>query len=57
MSLTLVKRADERGDGSIDPLRHGREVLCGFAEALAKGQATMAPVGRLFITDHGKWVW
>jgi hypothetical protein len=57
MSLTLVKRADERGDGSIDPLRHGREVLCGFVEALAKGQATMAPVGRLFITDHGKWVW
>jgi hypothetical protein len=24
---------------------------------LAKGQATVATDGRLFITEHGQWVW
>jgi len=55
----LLKHARERGDGGIDvdTLRYDREVLCRFAEALAKGQATMATDGRLFITEHGRWVW
>jgi hypothetical protein len=48
---------DERGDGGVEPLRYGRQVLAGFAKALAKAQATMAPDGRLFITEHGKRVW
>jgi len=53
MALTVLEATDERGDGGVDPLRYDRKVRAGFAKALTKGEATMAPDCRLFITEHG----
>jgi hypothetical protein len=53
-ALTILNRQD-----GVDPRLYGqdREVRSGFASALSKGEATMAPDGRLFITDRGRKVW
>jgi hypothetical protein len=51
-ALTVLNR-----DDSIDPLLYDKEVRAGLASALSNGEATMAPDGRLFITDRGRKVW
>ena len=54
-ALTILNRED----GGVDPLMHhqDREVRAGLAKALTKGEAMMAPDGRLFITDRGRKAW
>jgi hypothetical protein len=45
------------GHGGVDPLLYDQQVRASFASALSKGEATMVPDGRLFITDRGRKVW
>jgi hypothetical protein len=50
--LTILK-----GHDGVDPLLYDQQVRASLASALSKGEATMAPDGRLSITDRGRKVW